>query len=92
MYEEASPDSYLSKDNPPVFIYYDVPNIPLTADTPKPQRMHHPVFGFYLKQRMDALGVECVIRLRAEYAGDKEAVQLAMNEELVQFFLKHFPK
>lgn len=92
LYDEASTESYLTKDDPPVWIYYDVPNIPLTLDTSMIQQMHHPSFGFYLKQKMDKLGVECVIRLRADYKDPDKPVQLQMNEELTQFFVMHFPE
>ena len=34
MYEEASAAALLTKDAPPVFLYYSVPNKPVTDDTP----------------------------------------------------------
>jgi len=92
LYEAGSPDNYLTKDDPPVFIFFDVPNIPLTPDTPPPQRGHHPNYGFYLKKKMDALGIECVIRLKADYTDPNIPMQVQMNTELVNFCLSHFPK
>lgn len=90
IYEQASPMTYLGKDSPPVFLYFHGANVPITDQMPQAQRGHHPIYGFYLKKHMDALGLECVVRLRADYAGDMEATELAMNEEMVQFFLRYF--
>jgi acetyl esterase/lipase len=91
MYEEASPDNYLTKDDPPVFLYYAVPNQPLTPDTPDAQRGHHPVYGFYLKPLMDKLGIECIVRLREDYkVKTQQDALIPMNQEMVQFFQKHF--
>jgi acetyl esterase len=73
-----------------VFLYYGFANKPITPETTRPERSHHPVFGLYLKERMDKVGVECVLRHREDYEG-KDAATL-MNQDQVQFFLKHFPK
>jgi acetyl esterase/lipase len=89
MYEDASAAALLTKDAPPVFLYYSVPNNPVTDDTPDGERVHHPLFGFYLKERMDKLGVGCVLRQREDYPGASPGVQ--MNQDMVAFFLKHFP-
>jgi hypothetical protein len=90
MYEAASAAALLTKDAPPVFLYYSVPNKPVTDDTPDGERIHHPLFGFYLKERMDKMGVECVLRLREDYPGASPGVP--MNHDMVEFFLKHFPR
>jgi acetyl esterase len=89
LYEEASPAALLTKDAAPVFLYYTVPNNPITPQTIVGERVHHPVFGFYLKEKMDALGVECVMHLKDDY-GDNAPV--AWHRDMVQFFVKHFPK
>jgi hypothetical protein len=75
-----------------VFLFYTVPNTPPTADTPIGERVHHPAFGFYLKERMDKVGVECVLRLAEDYQDKGEDVPRARNREMVQFFQKHFPR
>jgi hypothetical protein len=54
------------------------------------ERIHHPVFGFYLKKILDKEGVECVLRFRSVYKGAPAMV--GVNEEMVKFFLEHFPK
>ena len=67
-FEEASPIHHLTKDDPPVFLYYPQPNEPLPPNPTGRQYIHHPKFGFLLKKEMDALGIACVVKLRADYA------------------------
>jgi hypothetical protein len=54
-----------------VFIFYSEPNEPLPPDAKPGAGIHHPRFGFFLKERMDKLGIECQVRLREEYGGDR---------------------
>jgi len=60
--EEASPITHLTKDDPPVFMQYGQPNVPLGKDWTPGQLVHHPMFGVKLKEAMDALGIEAVLR------------------------------
>ena len=90
LYEEASAAALLTKDAAPVFLYYSMPNKPVTHDTSPGERMHHPLFGFYLKEQMDKTGVECVMRVKDDYPGNNPGP--AWNQEMVQFFVRHFPK
>jgi acetyl esterase len=92
LYEDATPATHLTRDDPPAFLYYGYPNTPITPETPRTERAHHPVFGPYLKERMDKVGVECVLRFREAYADAGPDAALRMNEEQVRFFRKHFPK
>ena len=78
----------LTPDDAPVFLYYTAPHKPITLDMPQGDRVHNPAFGFYLKEKMDKLGVECVMRLRDNYPGGNPGP--AWHQEMVQFFLKHF--
>jgi acetyl esterase/lipase len=87
LYEAASAASIVDRDSAPAFLFYG-DNIPITDDMPDGVRIHHPVFGFYLKERMDKLGVECVLRLAKDYKGKDPG---AMNEEMISFFVAHFP-
>jgi acetyl esterase len=89
MYEQASPAALVSKDAVPVFLYYTIANNPITHETPMGERVHHPVFGFYLKEKMDKLGVECVVHLKDEYGDNPGAL---WHQDMVKFFLKHFPQ
>src|SRR5262245_38879731 len=61
LYEEASAINYLTKDDPPVFLFYNEPKGPLPDDAQPGQGIHHPNFGVALKEKMDPLGIECVL-------------------------------
>ncbi len=82
LYEAASPVTYLSPDDPPVFAFYNRPRgaPPDTFDA----YIHNPAMGTFLKQRMDAMGVECVLRFSTDYQKQGEAQQ-----ETFQFLLRH---
>jgi acetyl esterase/lipase len=82
LYEAASPINYLTADDPPVYAYYNEPKGPLPADAKPGQGIHHINFGLYLKERMDTLKIECVIRHKGEVAQP--------FPEMVAFFRKHF--
>lgn len=62
LYEAASPINYLTADDPPVFALYNERRGPLPADARPGQGIHHITFGTKLKEQMDALKIECVIR------------------------------
>ena len=86
LYEEAAPINYLTADDPPAFLFYNEPNRPLPADAKPGQGIHHPKFGEKLKEKMDALKIECVLKHQDDYrrnGGD-------LNEDMVKFFLRHF--
>ena len=51
--------------------------------------IHHARFGFLLKERMEKLGIECQVRLRQEYGGDRTP---QMFRDMVAFFQKYFPQ
>lgn len=67
MFEEASPINHATADDPPVMLYYPQANEPLPPNPPGRLFIHHPKFGFVLKEKLDALGVECVLKLREDY-------------------------
>lgn len=81
MFTKAAPITYLTKDDPPVIAFYAEPRGPLPADARPGYGIHHINFGHKLKERMDALGIECVIRHRDE-GGNQ-------TQEMVDFLLKH---
>ena len=62
-FAEVSAITWLTKDDAPVFLYYTAPHQPITLQMPQGDRMHNPVFGFFLKEQMDKAGVECVLEL-----------------------------
>jgi acetyl esterase/lipase len=57
---DASVINHLTKDDPPIFMVYSEPDAPLPADAKPGQGIHHPKFGHILKEKMDALGIECI--------------------------------
>ncbi len=70
VFEEISPLHHLSKGDAPALLAYNS-----DLDTPITNQaigIHHPRFGKALKERMDALGIECVFAPgvdRASFAG-----------------------
>ncbi len=64
LYEKAAPVTYLTKDDPPALLSYSYPDEPVDARSNLGLVVHHPRFGLALKERMDALGIECVVQVR----------------------------
>lgn len=80
IYEGASAINHLTKDDPPVYAFYgELGEIP--ADAKPGQGIHHINFGLRLKERMDALHIECTVRSRED--------RRDANQEMVEFFAKH---
>lgn len=65
LYDSASALTYLTPDDPPVFGSYSGPR-EITPDIEPYMAIHHVTFGLRLKERMDKLGIECVIRHRSD--------------------------
>lgn len=87
LFEEASPISYLSADDPPVFLYYNEPDEPLPPDAKPGQGIHHPRFGRYLKEQADRLGVRVILRHERDYGPEPLP---KMFKELVDLFDEAF--
>ncbi len=79
---DASPLSHLTKDDPPVWAFYSVADKPQTDATTVSEAIHHPYFGKVLKEEMDKLKIECRIR----HKDDGKTI----NDDVVNFFIKHF--
>ena len=78
LFEECSPITHLTKDDPPAMLIYSS-----TMDTPVTNQgigIHHPKFGKALKEKMDALGIECQV-----IAGGKQG-----GETVLSFVKRHF--
>jgi acetyl esterase len=59
LFEECSPITHVSKDAPPVLLFY---NSPIDAKiTNQGIGIHHPLFGTALKEKMDALKIPCEV-------------------------------
>ena len=67
LFEDASPINHLTSDDPPVLVYYSQRNDPLPPNSAGELHIHHPKFGFALKEKADKLGVECTVLLREDY-------------------------
>jgi acetyl esterase len=80
LYEDASPVTHLTKDDPPVYAFYNEPR-ELPKDPTPGAGIHHINFGVRLKERMDKLGIECVVRHQDQGADPAK--------EVVAFLVKH---
>ena len=78
-YEGASAINYLTRDDPPVYAFYSEARI-LPANPKDGQGIHHINFGLRLKEKMDALGIECIVRHRDEGAEP--------DQEMAEFFVR----
>jgi acetyl esterase len=67
LFEESAPINHATADDPPVLLFYPQPSDPLPPNSSGGQHIHHPKFGFALKEKLDKLGVECVVKLREDY-------------------------
>jgi acetyl esterase/lipase len=80
LFEAASAINYLTKDDPPVYaLYNEARELPAN---PRPgQGVHHINFGYRLKEKMDKLGIECIVRHVDEGKNP--------DEESIAFFVKY---
>lgn len=62
---KASPITYLTHDDPPIYLGYGDENQSVDANSSPNIWVHHPVMGIKLKEAMDKLGIECHV----EYPG-----------------------
>jgi acetyl esterase len=83
LFEECSPINHLTKDDAPALLIY-LDNTLETPITSQNVGIHHPRFGKALKEKMDALGIECEV-----HAGVQRASNEATNLTLA-FVKKHF--
>ena len=60
--EQTAPINLVGPGAPPAYLTYAQQNTPTTPEADENTGIHHPIFGFLLKERMDALGIECVVR------------------------------
>ena len=90
-FHEASPIDLVDRGAPPVFMFYSIPNGPITAQTGRNDAIHHPTFGNLLKAKLDRLGIECVIRYGDQIPGSvKDEKIMNVDPEMVAFFRRHF--
>ena len=75
LYKEAAAITYASADDVPVLMDYSVPNDPVTDETSLGAIVHHPKFGIVLKEKLDELGVECIVQYPGHPEKDKQISQ-----------------
>ena len=80
LYEQASPVTHLTRDDPPVYAFYNEAR-DLPKDAKPGDGIHHVNFGLKLKEKMDKLGIECVVRHQDEGADPAK--------EVVAFLVKY---
>lgn len=85
LYDEGSPITFLTKDDPPVFMVYEEADRPLPADARPGEGIHHPTFGRLLKQRLDEFGIENVF-INKNAGKNKVGDVLA---QMFEFFKRH---
>jgi acetyl esterase len=87
-FEASSAITYLSKDDPPVFLFY---THNLSSEPPKDtnEMIHNPRLGVLLKEQMDKLGLECILRTPTDYPMKKSR---PFTGDMVEFFEKHCGK
>jgi acetyl esterase len=68
-YEAHAPITYLTKDDPPAHLAYSFADEKCDAASNLNLVVHHPRFGIALKERMDALGIDCVVQYKEQPAG-----------------------
>jgi len=70
-YEKAAPITYLTRDDPPALLSYGKSNGEVTTTTDIDVVVHHPKLGLALKERMDALGIECIVQYQGQPDGKR---------------------
>jgi acetyl esterase/lipase len=81
-YEAAAPITHLTKDDPPAMLSYSFANEAVDAKSNLGLVVHHPKLGLALKERMDQLGIECLVY----YKGQTDEKRVST----IDFFRKHF--
>jgi len=82
LYDEAAAITHLTQDDVPVMALYSGGNVPITDETSLGVIVHHPKFGIALQERMEELGIQCVV----SYRGQPDPPRVTA----LQFFQKHF--
>jgi hypothetical protein len=89
LFEDASIINHATRDDPPLHLYYPQANESLPPNSTGQQHIHHPKFGFFLKEKTDKLGLEVVLKLREDYkSGSRNDPEIVRDQ--VDWVLKHF--
>lgn len=85
-FEDASPITHLTADDPPILMFFSQRNDPLPPNSSGREHIHHPKFGFYLQEKANELGVPMTLILR-EDRPDGFPV-----DDYAEFFREHLAK
>jgi acetyl esterase/lipase len=89
LFEDASIINHATAGDGPLYLYYPQANEPLQPNSTGERHIHHPKFGFLLKEKTDKLGLETVLKLREDYqTGDRNNAEIVNDQ--VDWVLKHF--
>ncbi|HUV64344.1 MAG TPA: alpha/beta hydrolase fold domain-containing protein, partial [Sedimentisphaerales bacterium] len=81
LFEDVSIINHATADDPPLYLYYPQANEPLPPNSTGQQHIHHPKFGFFLREKTDKLGLETVLKLREDYAtGDRNSSEIVNDQ------------
>lgn len=84
LFRNASPDSYLSPDDPPVLLVYNEPRGPLSGEDRPGKGIHHPNFGEYLRAKMRTMEVDCQLIHVDDLEGGDSAADALIADELLR--------
>lgn len=85
LYEAAAPINLLTPDDPPVALFYSEADEPVPSDAPRGTGIHHPIFGRKLKEKMDALKIECTLKHQSDYPKTGGS----LHDDMIKFFVRH---
>ncbi|MFC1635944.1 hypothetical protein ACFL5Z_13980, partial [Planctomycetota bacterium] len=89
LFEDASIINHATSDDPPLYLFYPQVNELLPDNSTGQQHIHHPKFGFFLKEKTDKLGLEVSLNLREDFkSGDRNSSTIVRHQ--VDWVLKHF--
>ena len=84
IFEESSPYTHVTKDDPPIFLYHSGPwKLPENANAG--QAIHATAFGTYLKEKADRVGVPLTLKQFDDYPD-----RAKWEESLYRDFVKYF--
>jgi len=91
VFTDGAPITHVKKGAPPTLMFYTRPNISPSPEMDSSHAIHHPRFGLALKERLEELGTECVVRVPEDYADwDPQNTAQTFAKEVVQFLKAHF--
>jgi|GEM_PF-352212 len=88
LFDHASAARHVTRDDPPAYLFYNESRDPVKASDKPGAGIHKIEFGAYLKERMDKVGVECVVRHGDEFNGPGNPREKAFDE-IVAFLSRH---